>query len=179
MNESRVYRIWLDFTFRQMPRVMAFLVFSSSAFLVVLLFSQVWLRYIFQLPLLWVEEVALIPAFWLYLLGAAYGTYERSHIKVDIVHLLAKKEKRRLVVRFLASLTAFLATLLLMSWGYDLFKWDLALGPRSSTLRIPYLYAHCSLLLVPILFAYYFMVETVDLARQAFSGKRPLFVKED
>ncbi len=45
---------------------MWWVILVSCAPLVVLIFAQVWARYIFHIPMLWVEEIAVTPAFWFY-----------------------------------------------------------------------------------------------------------------
>jgi len=87
-----------------MPLVMWCILLIACIPLVLLIFSQVWLRYVFHLPLLWVEEVAIVPAFWLYMMGAAYAAFERSHIKVDIIDITVKGPRRRLIIKFITSL---------------------------------------------------------------------------
>jgi len=72
--------------------------------LVVLIFAQVWMRYIFHVPMLWVEEIAITPAFWVYMMGAAYAVYERSHIRVDLVEIAIRNPRRRLLIRFISAL---------------------------------------------------------------------------
>jgi len=46
-------------------------------------------------------------------------------------------------------------------------------------LRLPFLYAHSSMLFGGILVVFYFLIEMVDLARQVFKGKAPLFQKTE
>lgn len=153
---------------------------AASIPLVLLIFAQVWLRYVFQLPLLWVEELAIVPAFWMYMMGAAYAAFERSHIKVDIVGVVVHNPKRRLIVRFIAALVTLGLAMLFIQWGYQFFVSDLKMNPQTSTLRFPIVYARCSFFFAAgILGGLYFLVETVDLARQLFWGKAPLFKREE
>jgi len=148
--------------------------------LVLLIFSQVWLRYVFHLPLLWVEEVAIVPAFWMYMMGAAYATFERSHIKVDIVGITVHSPKRRLIIRFISALITLGLAMLFLQWGYQFFVWDLKMNPQTSSLRFPIVYARCSFFFAAgILGGFYFWIETVDLARQLFWGKVPLFTRKE
>lgn len=158
---------------------MGFLLIVLGTAVTLLLFAQVWLRYIFNLPLLWVEEVALVPAFWLYMMGAAYGSYERSHIKMDIVQVFIKNLRMRLIMRFVAALIAFALAGLFTHWGYDLFVWDLETCPRTNTLLMPFLYAHSSMFICGILMCIYFLIEAIDFARQAFQKKAPIFEKKE
>jgi len=132
---------------------------------------------VFHLSLLWVEEVALIPAFWLYMLGAAYGAYERSHIKVEVAHLFTKRPRRRLIIQSVAALLEVTLAMLFVRWAYSLLIWDIGFNPQSYTLRLPFLYAHSSMFFGGILIAFYFSAELVDLSRQTFKGKAPLFEK--
>src|SRR5699024_12133400 len=53
--------------------------------LLVLVTVQVILRYFLNLPLMGIEELLLFPTIWLYMIGAANASEERSHIEVDIV----------------------------------------------------------------------------------------------
>jgi len=143
--------------------------------LILLIFAQVWLRYVFQLPLLWVEEVAITPAFWMYMTGAAYAAYDKSHIRVGVIDIAVKDETRRLTWRFIASVIAFGFAVLFLVWGFNFFMEDLAFGPQTATLRYPLIYARSSFFLsAGILGGVYFLLDMVDLARQRFWHKPPL-----
>lgn len=159
---------------------MWYILLVSCIFLVILIFSQVWLRYVLHLSMLWVEEVAIVPAFWMYMMGAAYATFERSHIKVDIVEITVKGSRRRLIIKFIASLITLGLAMLFIQWGYDFFTWDLEHNPQTYTLRFPIIYARSSFFFgAGILGGFYFWIETIDLARQLFWGKAPLFERKE
>jgi len=167
-------------TFQWIPSLMWWVILASCIPLVFLVFAQVWLRYVFQLPLLWVEEVAIVPAFWLYMMGAAYAVYERSHIRVDIVEVMVHSPKRRLIIRFISALITLGLAMLFVQWGYLFFVSDLKMNPQTATLRYPIIYARSSFFLAAgILGGFYFWIETVDLARQLFWGKVPLFKRKE
>jgi len=143
--------------------------------LILLIFAQVWLRYVFQLPLLWVEEVAITPAFWMYMTGAAYAAYDKSHIRVGVVDIAIKNDRRRLQVRFIASVITLGLAMLFLVWGFNFFVEDLIAGPQTATLRYPLIYARSSFFLsAGILGGLYFIADTVDVARQLFWHKAPL-----
>ena len=140
--------------FRWLPSLMRVLMVVAAVPLILLIFAQVWLRYVFQLPLLWVEEVAVTPAFWMYMTGAAYAAYDRSHIRVGVIDIAIKDDRRRLTARFVE---------------------DLIAGPQTATLRYPLVYARSSFFLsAGILGGIYFITDTVDVARQLFWHKAPL-----
>lgn len=159
---------------------MRYLILAAVIPLVILIFAQVWLRYVFHLPLLWVEEVAVTPAFWMYMTGAAYATYNRTHIRVDIVEITVKNPRRRLMMRFLVSLITLGFALLFLWWGYNFFAWDLEHKPETATLRYPMVYGRSSFFFAAgILGGLYFLVETIDLARQLFWGSPPLYERKE
>jgi TRAP-type C4-dicarboxylate transport system permease small subunit len=148
--------------------------------LVVLVFIQVWLRYVFHVPMLWVEEIAITPAFWVYMMGAAYAAYERSHIRVDLVEIAIHRPKRRLTIRFISSLITLGLAMLFVWWGYHFFVWDLQMNMETATLRYPMIYGRMSIFFAAgILGGLYFWVETIDLARQLFWKKAPLLERKE
>ena len=166
--------------FRWIPRLMWWVILISCAPLVVLIFTQVWLRYVFHVPMLWVEEIAVTPAFWVYMMGAAYAVYERSHISVDIVGITVHNPKRRLIIKFIASLITLGLAMLFVWWGYQFFVSDLALKMETATLRYPMIYGRCSIFFAAgVLGGLYFWVETIDLARQLFWHKPPLYERKE
>ena len=46
---------------------------------------SVVLRYCFKQNFYGSDEVIMLFAFWLYFMGAVYGSYENSHIKADLL----------------------------------------------------------------------------------------------
>ncbi len=167
-------------TFQWIPSFMWWVILVACLPLVALVFIQVWLRYVFHVPMLWVEEIAVTPAFWLYMMGAAYAVYERSHIRVDIVEIAIHNPRRRLSIRFISSLITLGLAMLLVWWGYQFFVWDLKMNMETATLRYPLIYARSSIFFAAgILGGYYFWVETIDLARQLFWHKAPLLQRKE
>jgi len=159
---------------------MWYLLLASAIPLVILIFAQVWLRYVFHLPLLWVEELAIVPAFWMYMTGAAYAAYNRSHIKVDLVEIAVKSPRRQVLIRFLVSLITLGFAMLFVQWGYEFFIWDLVHKPETATLRFPMVYGRSAFFFAGgILGGIYWWVETIDLARQLFWGKASLYERKE
>jgi len=70
--------------------------------------------------------------------------------------------------------------MLFVYWGYHFFVSDLALKMETATLRYPMIYGRCSIFFAAgILGGFYFWVETIDLARQLFWNKAPLFERKE
>ena len=142
-----------------------------SLFMSVVIVAMVVCRYFLQIPLMWWEEIILYSLFWFYLVGAAYATYDRSHIKGGVVQLFIKNRPR-----VLASFHAGAAFLcmglsgLCTAWGYNNFIWNLEIDSRSTQLFLPLAYSTLSLPVGFILMAMYFLTEFIGSVRGLVRG---------
>jgi len=150
-----------------MANVQRAIMIATSCFIVLLLFGSVLMRYFFHYPGMEVEEIATMAAFWLYFTGAIYGSYERSHIKAELAHLIFKKPRAQALLRVTASLIVFVLAVIMAYWGYHFFIWGIEKQGRSLTLLLPMVYAQSSILFGAIFMSFYFFVELIDNIRQA------------
>jgi len=72
------------------------LVFALGS-MVVYIFMQILLRYVFDLPLAWSEELARFTFVWLIYLGASLAIKRKRHLRVDAALFLYPKAIRRYV----------------------------------------------------------------------------------
>jgi len=142
-----------------------------SLFMSAVIVAMVVCRYFLQIPLMWWEEVILYSLFWFYLVGAAYATYDRSHIKGGVVQLFIKNRPRVLASFHAgAALLCLGLSCLLTVWGYTNFIWNLEIDSRSTQLFLPLAYANLSLPVGFILIAVYFLTEFIDSVRNLVRG---------
>lgn len=74
-----------------------YLLVSSLAVLVFLVFLQVVMRYFFGMSLTWSEEIARFLFLWMVWLGAAYATKRKSHLKIEaFTQKLSPQNKKRI-----------------------------------------------------------------------------------
>jgi len=151
---------------------------AGTCFLVVLLTSEVIMRYVIHYPGMEVEEIATLVAFWLYFIGAAYGTYDRSHIKAEIFHLVFKNPRKLAAVRVTATLITLALSGLMVYWGYLYFVWGITKVERSRVLLMPMVISQSSIFFGAILMFLYFLAELVDRMCQAL-GRTPLIKTEE
>lgn len=147
----------------------------SSLSILTLVVVQVILRYVFVMPLMGIEEIATMVGFWLYFMGASWGTADRSHIKADLVNAFVKNPK---ILVWIKSLTAFLSvclSLFMTYWGWKYVVWGFQKGQASFTLMIPMIYSQVSIFICALLMDFYFAVEFMDYFSQA-TGKAPLTI---
>jgi len=110
-----------------------------TVFVVVLL--QVVMRYVFQRPNPWSEELSRFGFIWLSMLGAALAVELRTHFVFD--QLVARlRPKLKMLVRFCS--TAFVAVLAIGLIVFGLELVDLARSQRSPALNLPISWIYAS-----------------------------------
>ncbi|MEG1661507.1 MAG: TRAP transporter small permease subunit, partial [Clostridiales bacterium] len=95
------------FLWRITIKIQEILLVLSSTFLALSICAMAFLRYVFQTDLFGLEEILLLLGMWLYFIGGAYGSFEKSQIKANVIEMLIKN-KRILAVCDLAQ--SFLST---------------------------------------------------------------------
>jgi len=148
---------------------------ACASFVTVLVFTEIWMRYILHYPGMEVEEIATLVAFWLYLVGAVYGSYERTHIKTELMHLIFKKPRHYAWVRVFTSTLTLTLALIMCYWATDYFIWGITRGEVSRVLRWPMVYSQSSLLVGAVFMSFYFLIELIAYFRQAL-GKTPVII---
>jgi TRAP-type C4-dicarboxylate transport system permease small subunit len=89
--------------------------------MVVVLFLQVFARYVLRLPLSWSEELARIILIWSVFLGANLAFRAGTHMRIDV---LPKKlpKSLRLVSNLIVKITVTAFSVVLVVYGWDLSK---------------------------------------------------------
>ncbi len=149
-----------------MVKVQRLILIMASAFITALVFGAVLMRYIFKYPGMEVEELATLVAFWLYFTGAIHGTYERTHIKTELIHLIVKKPRAYALIKSLASLITLGLAIVMAYWGYVFMIWGIEKWGRTPVLQLPLVYAQSSIFFGATFMCIYFLVELVDNVRQ-------------
>jgi TRAP-type C4-dicarboxylate transport system permease small subunit len=147
----------------------------SSLSILTLIVVQVFLRYVFVKPLMGIEELATMVGFWLYFMGASWGTADRSHIKADLVNAFVKDPKKLVWIKTFTAFLSVCLSLFMTYWGWQYVLWGFQKGQTSSVLLIPMVYSQISIFICALLMDFYFAVEFLDYFGQA-TGRRPLTV---
>ena len=155
------------FVWRTLDWLQQIVMVTTSVAIVLLILTQVALRYLFRLPLMGVEELACLCGFWLYFMGAANGSRERSHIKADLLNIMIRNERALGGVKALISFVLIVLAGLFVEWTVSYVLWSMKSWERSPALSIPMVFAQASMMASAILMFFYFFVEFLDYARQA------------
>ena len=153
------------------PKFLSFMVILAQTLLTLGIGAQVFFRYILHKDLYGAEEFILIFAFWLYMMGAAYGSFEDSHIQADIVNEYVKNEKIKLRMKLLVSFISTTVCIVINYWAYNYFVWGIVKHARSIAWRIPMVIPQSSILLGFSIMSIYSLVRFYQVFREAFPGK--------
>ncbi len=131
--------IWLA-----LVKVLRFGLIVSNILVTIITFAAVIAR-AFNLNLLGYEEILVICAFWLYMIGSAYGAYEKSHIKADIIVMIMKESLLKDLIGLIRDTLSVFLGIIFFLWALQLAKWNLDHGQLTPVWRIPVLVSQVSL----------------------------------
>ncbi|MCM3411843.1 TRAP transporter small permease [Metabacillus litoralis] len=131
----------------------------SSILILIGLFLSVCLRYVLKMDLFGIEELLLIPIFLLYFIGAAQGSYEKSHITADIIDSYIKSQKIRAWNRLVTSLVTLIVCLVISFWNTQYLVWSFSNGGTTPGYQIPLYIPHGTVLLGFSLMSLYSFVD--------------------
>ena len=141
--------------------------------------TEVVLRYFLDLDIWGWEELAMIFAMWLYMIGAAMAAHDRSHLKTEVMSLLLKDPRKLRIVVAIATLIALVMAGFMTYWSSDLVLWGLKKHSETPVYGIPWVVAQSSLFFAGILIMIYFLHELVDNIRDILSpGDSPAWRAE-
>ena len=99
-------RGWVDaFTWRFSRLAMVL-----PAVIVIIMMYEVFMRYVMELPTIWVNETSLWMGGWVYLLAGIYAMQQRSHIRITMLY--------DVVPRWLRKFFDVLSTVLILIWVF-------------------------------------------------------------
>jgi len=99
-----------------------------TAVIVIIMAYEVFLRYVFNDPTLWVTEMSLWLGGMIYLFSGVYTMQKRAHIRIDILYqIVPKKVKRVFNLISLFCILAFTVALVVGAWNSSLsalMRWE-------------------------------------------------------
>lgn len=129
---------------------------------------QVIARYVFEVSISGLDEMTGHTAVWMYLMGAAYGSFDRSQIKAEMVHLVVKNQRILSAIRALATAIGAIVAGYMAVWSFGYVRWSIVKHEVTPTLQVPTVVFQISILIGAVLMVFYFIREALDLAYQAY-----------
>ena len=99
--------------------------------------AAAFMRFIMKSNFYGSDEIILLFAFWLYFIGAAYGSYENSHIKADLLNMYIKNMHYKDMLNLVAQTLTVLVNIVLLVWACQFMIWAIEKNPLTTALKIP------------------------------------------
>jgi TRAP-type C4-dicarboxylate transport system permease small subunit len=155
----------LDSSIAAVQRVFLFFLMSL---LTGSMFTEIISRYFFGVSFFGLEDFIGYSAVWVYLIGSAYGSYERSHIKAEFIGVFVKSERKLNITRAVSASISTFMSCVFVKWSYDFCIESITMHEVTPTQSVPMIYFQSSFLVGGILMAGYFLWETIDFSFQAY-----------
>lgn len=109
-------------------------------------FFQVITRYVFQIPVMGLEETMLYPTMWLYIFGAINASRENTHIRANVLEIFLKSERAHTILAIVGEVISLIVGLWILGWAWDYTRYAWRVWRESPTLYIPTFYSDVALL---------------------------------
>ena len=134
-------------------------------------FVQVMTRYVFEIPIMGLEETIMYPTLWLYILGAVNASRENSHIRANVLEIFLKTRRQHVLLALLGEIVSLVIGLWLIYWAWDFTKYSWRVWRESPTLYIPTFYMDVSLIVGLVLMMTYTLLHLRAHVRELASGE--------
>jgi len=146
---------------RGLAKLLRFGLIVTSCLVTLITFAAVITRAM-NINFLGYEEILIICAFWLYMLGTAYGSYEQSHITADVIVVMMKESYAKQLIALLRNTLTLVIGIIFLVWCFQLFYWTIEMAQKTPVWRIPVTVAQSSLLFGLTLATFYNAVYLYD-----------------
>lgn len=160
----RLKKVW-NGIYAVQSMVNAFLLIATVTIVVI----QVFLRYVLKAPLMGIEEILLFPAIWLYMLGGASASWERTHIECGILTLYIKRPSTMKIFRLTKAMLSIGIGFWLLRWAYWYLTYGMRVQKTSAILHIPLIIGQSAIFIGLSLMILFTIVELLEYALAFFS----------
>lgn len=133
----------------------------SACLVTVITFAAVITRAM-NINFLGYEEILIICAFWLYMLGASYGSFEKSHITADVIVVVMPESFAKSLIALLRNTFTLVLGIIFLLWAFQLFEWTIEMQTKTPVWRIPVTVSQSSLLFGLVMITFYNVVYLYD-----------------
>jgi possible C4-dicarboxylater TRAP-T family tripartite ATP-independent periplasmic transporter membrane protein, small subunit len=135
----------------------------SLAFNVLLVFTQIIMRSIFNLSLSWSEELSRYIFIWQIWLGTSIAYTSNAHIKVELIYDIFKSEKAHFIIKLIVDLIWLIFNIFLTIKGIELLNSMNGRNVLSSGMRLPLIYIYASLPISSFMLSLRIILSFIDL----------------
>ncbi len=135
-NDKNILK-WLDENLEE--KVMGIALWG----IVIVMFMQVIMRYVFKASLSWSEELSRYLFVWMVFIGMGYGVKKSSHMRIDMLEHFVPRLKKPLEI--LANLSLLVFAGLMIQPGISVLKAIKASGQTSPAAGVPMYFVYVGL----------------------------------
>ena len=146
-----------------------FFLVTSSVLITVAICIASAMRYFFKLDFFGMEEYVLIAACVLYFVGAAHGSFERSHISADFMENFMARRGGLGKLLFVQKTIELAMSYIFIYWGILMIQWCYNAWPVTPVWRIPFLIPETIVCLSFVMMAVYTTAHYVLLMKVMFA----------
>lgn len=110
-------------------------------------FLQVMTRYVFEIPVMGLEETLLYPTLWLYVMGAVNASRENTHIRANVLEIFIKSDRQKNILAVVGEALSLVIGCWLTYWAWDFTKYSMRVWKESPTLYLPTFYVDVALVI--------------------------------
>lgn len=157
---------FIDCIDKALARLIKPIVVVLSLLIAFTLTYGIFTRAVLDEPVFGLEELVLMGAMWLYMLGAVLASRDRSHLTADFVEVLTHNPKVVTFVHLLATTISLFMAIMFAIWSYDLLQWGVKKGQTTPVFQLPWYFSQGSLFVASVLFIFYLIRDFInDLIR--------------
>ena len=142
------------------------------------MFAEVVARYVIGKGFFAIEDFIGYTAVWLYFVGAAVATHERTQIKAEIVSMVFKSPRILNITKAVVAAISVVVAAIMTQWAYGLVTFSIESDFRTPVYQVPFVYFQAAILVGAFLMTAYFLAELIDRIRDALRPTSPSPGKE-
>jgi len=142
------------------------------------MFAEVVARYVIGKGFFAIEDFIGYTAVWLYFIGAAVATHERTQIKAEIVSMIFKSPRTLNITKAVVAAISVSVACIMTQWAYELVTFSINIDFRTPVHQVPFVYFQVAILVGSFLMVIYFLMELIDRIRGALRATSPSPGKE-
>jgi len=143
-------------------KVQRFFLFYLFWLLMLAMLLELLIRFFLKQSIFGLSDFIGFASVWLYAIGAALASYDRTHIKAEFVNVFAKSSRVRNLFRFVSAVISAGMSVIFTKWSWDLCVYSVAVGEVTQAYPVPKVIFQSSFFVGGILMVIYFLWEAVD-----------------
>lgn len=139
-----------------------FFLFYLFLLLVVAMMLELLVRFFLKQSIFGLSDFIGFASVWLYAIGAALASYDRTHIKAEFVNVFAKSSRVRNLFRMVSAVISAGMSAIFTKWSWELCVYSVSVGEVTQAYPVPKVIFQSSFFVGGILMVIYFLWEAAD-----------------